>query len=168
MQWKQLYDTPYNISDTGIVVNTRTNKHLKPKNRSYPTVGISVQGNYREIALHRAVAEHFIPNPDNLQVVRHKDNNKQNYSVDNLCWGTYSDNLQDAISAGANCVGKKVVRLKDGEVVEIHRSLSATASAIGLANPSTGGASHIKNACEGRVKSLKGFTFRYAKEGDEN
>lgn len=41
-------------------------------------------------------------------------------------------------------------------------------SAIGLAFPSSGGASHIKAVCEGRRKSLKGFTFRYKKEGETN
>lgn len=165
MRWKLLYNTHYKISDTGLVENTKTGKRLKPKDRPYPTVGISVAGKYSEYALHRAVADHFVPNPEKLPIVRHIDNNKKNYTADNLCWGTYSDNLQDAILAGANCVGRLVLRKKDGHIIQVHRSLADAARTVGLASPSNGGASHIKAVCEGHGKTLKGFTFEYAKEG---
>lgn len=46
--------------------------------------------------VHRLVAEAFIPNPDNLPIVMHKDNNKKNNTVENLKWGTISENTQQA------------------------------------------------------------------------
>ncbi len=168
MRWKNITGTNYKISDTGIVINTKTNKQLKPKQRRYPSVSLSIEGISKEYALHRLVTEYFIENPNQYPIVRHMDNNPANYSYDNLCWGTYSDNMEDAIQAGANAVGIAVLQLLDGKVIAEHRSLSKAASAIGLAFPSSGGASHIKAVCEGRRKSLKGFTFRYKKEGETN
>lgn len=50
--------------------------------------------------VNRIVAETFIPNPDGLLIVMHKDNNKKNNRVDNLKWGTTSENTKQAFDDG--------------------------------------------------------------------
>ena len=45
------------------------------------------------MSVHRAVALTFIPNPDGLAEVNHKDENKHNNSVDNFEWISKQDNL---------------------------------------------------------------------------
>lgn len=45
--------------------------------------------------LHRLVAKAFLPNPKNLPMVRHLDENKTNNAVSNLAWGTAVDNYDD-------------------------------------------------------------------------
>ena len=50
--------------------------------------------------IHQLVAKAFIPNPDNLPVVNHKDGNKKNNCVDNLEWVTASENSRHAIKIG--------------------------------------------------------------------
>lgn len=46
------------------------------------------------------VAEAFIPNPDNLSEVNHKDYNRTNNNVDNLEWSTHADNVSYSARMG--------------------------------------------------------------------
>ena len=50
--------------------------------------------------VHRIVAEAFIPNPDNLPIVGHKNNNKSDNRIENLYWTTESENTQKAVDDG--------------------------------------------------------------------
>ena len=43
--------------------------------------------------IHRLVAEAFIPNPNNLTDVNHKDEDKMNNNVENLEWMAHKDNM---------------------------------------------------------------------------
>lgn len=57
-------------------------------------------GGYIQISrrVHIVIAETFIPNPNNLPVVGHKNNIKSDNRVDNLYWTTYSENTQKAVN----------------------------------------------------------------------
>lgn len=62
------------------------------------------RGNKRFI--HRLVAQAFIPNPDNLPEVNHKDGNKENNDYRNLEWVTPSDNQRHSKETGLAPVGE--------------------------------------------------------------
>lgn len=53
----------------------------------------------REYA-HRLVAQHFLPNPNNLPQVNHKDCDKSNNAVSNLEWCKRGDNIDHAHAMG--------------------------------------------------------------------
>ena len=58
----------------------------------YPKVTLMRDGKKHEVRVHRLVAEHFLPNPDNKPIVNHKDSNRLNHVVDNLEWVDNSGN----------------------------------------------------------------------------
>ena len=50
--------------------------------------------------MHRLVCEEFIPNPDNLLEINHKDFNRTNNCVDNLEWVSHVDNIKYSADRG--------------------------------------------------------------------
>lgn len=88
----------YFVYDNGDVFNSTTNKMLKGSigEHGYRYYRLSKDNQKKMFYAHRLVAEAFIPNPDNLPVVNHKDGNKQNNNVNNLEWVSYSENIQHA------------------------------------------------------------------------
>lgn len=66
----------------------------KPDNHNYRYVRLCDRDdNTKSISIHRLVAMVFIPNPDNLPVVNHKDENPGNNRADNLEWCTNEYNI---------------------------------------------------------------------------
>lgn len=66
---------------------------LSPKiDEGYYRVALSKDGVKKLFKVHRLVAQAFIPNPDNLPVVNHKDEDKSNNIVTNLEWCTIQYN----------------------------------------------------------------------------
>lgn len=79
----------YEVTTTGEVINTKTGRVLKLTNRhGYLFASLWKNNKQYNRAVHRLVAEAFIPNPDNLPQVNHKDENKTNNCVENLEWCT--------------------------------------------------------------------------------
>lgn len=89
----------YTISDNGTVFNVTTGKPLKgtsiTKNNRYVKIHLD-----KFYPLHRLVAEHFIPNPDNLPQVNHKDGNRTNNAASNLEWVSARKNVLHAYATG--------------------------------------------------------------------
>lgn len=56
--------------------------------------------NRKMTCLHRLIAEAFIPNPNNLPEVNHKDGDKRNNHIDNLEWCTHQHNMTHAHNSG--------------------------------------------------------------------
>lgn len=108
--WKRLvyngvdYGDLYEVSNLGQIRNARNHKvrKLNILQTGYYFVSVSLgDRNHKPTwRVHKAVAETFIPNPNNLPIVNHIDGNKLNNSVDNLEWCTYKDNVKHALDNG--------------------------------------------------------------------
>ena len=102
------YDGKYKINESGIVIN-KTGHVMRTavSNSGYLRTALEDVGypdepdTYRKNrSIHRLVAETFLPNPDDLPVVMHLDNDPLNNHVSNLKWGTASENMKQAFREG--------------------------------------------------------------------
>ena len=103
--WKDVdgYEGIYQVSNLGRVKSlTRQNKIrgqcaeriLKPgTSNGYKLLTLCKNGIRQQISVHRLVAITFIPNPNELPVVNHKDEKPSNNHADNLEWCTHIYNL---------------------------------------------------------------------------
>lgn len=70
--------------------------------KGYHSVILFLNGESKQFKVHRLVATAFIPNPNNLPQVNHKDGDKTNNHVSNLEWCTQSENMTHAFNTGLN------------------------------------------------------------------
>ena len=123
-EWKNVigYEGLYEVSDKGNVRNVRRNTLLKLTKTYYGYIQVNLYKNGIRTGLrvHRLVAQAFLPNPDNLPEINHKDEDKTNNRVDNLEWcdRKYNNNYGDRLEKSIN---KKI---KNGYVNEENVGLS--------------------------------------------
>ena len=84
-------------------------------NVGYNRVSLRKNRKYKHWGVHRLVAIAFLPNPNNLPIVNHKDENPLNNCVDNLEWCTQKYNVNHA-----NSQKKKVESFKKSNVGSCH------------------------------------------------
>ena len=102
--WKKMigFEDRYEISSLGRVKSHYLGKVMDKKifvSQGRHTVRLSTKGKGAQaMGVYRLLAENFIPNPDNLPLVCHRDGNSLNDNLDNLYWGTYADNTQDSLA----------------------------------------------------------------------
>lgn len=75
---------------------------LKPlKGRSgYPQFTLTKDNKPKTITLHRLMALTFLPNPEGYPLVRHLNDDPLDNRVENLAWGTASENSFDSYKNG--------------------------------------------------------------------
>lgn len=138
--WKEIpgFEGRYEVNEHGEVYSknrtcitrrgsryTIKGRILKPNKikNGYLVVYLSKNNTNYPCYIHRLVAEAFIPNPNRLPAINHIDGNKENCSVDNLEWVTYSENNQHAYDTGLKPKGEGQykAKLKEKDVREIRK-----------------------------------------------
>ena len=128
---------------------------------NYYHVTLYKGGRKKIFLVHRLVAEAFIPNPNNLPQVNHKDGNKLNNNATNLEWCSAQDNILHAFATGLNTPhtthyrGVKAFLFDSGVFVGEYTSQHEAADILGL------NVSHICSVLQGRYKQTGGYYFEY-------
>lgn len=143
------YEDSYYVTSDGEVYSKErdiaTRKgiyHLKgkrikpsPNGTGYVFVGLHRDGRVKQVFVHRLIAEAFLPNPNNLPQVNHKNENKTDNRLENLEWcdGKYNTNYGTGMQRRSAKISKKVGLLSStGEVEMVFESLQDAGEYVGV------------------------------------
>ena len=156
------YEGKYAITSCGKVWSYYTNKFLSQHidRRGYLRTALSLNGKQKLCAIHRLVAMTYIPNPNNLPEVNHKDENKLNNSINNLEWCdrkyniNYGTTIERAIETQRknSPFNKKVLCVETGI---IYFSAQEAKRQTGVDNGS------ISKVCNGKRNVAGGYHWKY-------
>lgn len=186
--WKDIlgYEGIYQVSNMGRVKSlarqirtgkTMSYQQLKERilktnnkvcNSGYETVVLCKEGIQTTKTVHRLVAEAFIPNPDNMRCVNHRDENKRNNFVDNLEWCSQAYNVMygslqkeriKVLRNNSKKACKPVLQYsKEGKFIREWSSAAEVERKLGYHS------SDISMCCKNKIKSSRGFIWRYKNE----
>lgn len=93
------YSWRFEVSTMGRLRNAKNKKiySLHAGRNDYLQICTTICGVYKNIRVHRCVAETFLPNPFELEIVNHIDGNKRNNQVSNLEWCSREYNYEHAL-----------------------------------------------------------------------
>ena len=168
--WKDIpgYEGLYKVSNTGKIFSCVTNRELSviQKKDGYTCISLCDKDhNKKQYRIHQLVAKAFIPNPNNLGTVNHKDEVKTNNTVSNLEWMSIKDNnnygtrnkrLSETQINDKN--KSKEVQMFDkstGELLDTFPSLMEAGRVTGINQ------GNISKCCLGKRKSSGGYVWKY-------
>ena len=103
------YDKKYIIGSDGNVTSLKRKQPKVltgvPNTKGYLKVNLYHNGKKKTTDIHKLVANHFIPNPDNKPEIDHRDVNQLNNDVHNLRWVTSAENNQNRGMYSNNTTG---------------------------------------------------------------
>lgn len=174
-KWKDIagYEGYYQVSNIGrvrsldrVVVKSNGVKltlkgqilSAKSDYHGYLRVNLSKSGKVKLKKVHRLVAEAFLPNPDNLPEINHKNEIKTDNRVDNLEWCShlYNTNYGTRNHRLALQKAKPVIQLTlEGEFVNIFESIRDAERKLHINNTS------IVKVLNGERKTAGGYIWKY-------
>jgi hypothetical protein len=178
-------DRGYMINESGVVITSGGKVVSQCSNGEYLYVNIYKNGKRCLAYVHRLVAITFIPNPENLSEVDHKDFNKLNNHKDNLQWKSKPDNIKLSFKDGrrSNCrtnpnykgsaipllppakitnrrASTRQIAVYDlgGNLIDIYPSVSDVAEQNNLHK------STIRKVANGRYANAYGYLWKYVQK----
>lgn len=149
------YEGQYAVTSCGRVWSYKSQRFLSPGKikKGYLNVSLCKDGKAKSYLIHRLVAEAYLPNPNNLPEVNHKDENPAHNWLNNLEWcdSQYNNNY------GSH----NTKRYRPVYCVELNKSFNSikeAATELGLNH------SHISSCCTGKRKTHGGYHWQYIEE----
>ena len=141
-------------------------KIMKPQTDRYGYLRVMLSDNNKRkfCQIHRLVALAWIPNPNNLPCVNHKDENPKMNTVSNLEWCdvVYNNNYgkHNQKVSGSKINGERSKPVKqfsiDGLFIKSYPSAREIERQTGYSQ------ANISNVCTGKYKQAYGFIWKYA------
>ena len=134
--------------------------------KGYHIIKLTKDKKIKTIGIHRLVAEAFIPNPNNLPQVNHKDENKTNNKVNNLEWCTveYNNNYgtkKERLKAHHNPIIYESLKKK---VIQYDKNMNKIAEYSSISEASKKNKindRNISSCCKQKRKTAGGFIWRH-------
>lgn len=125
-----------------------------------------INGKRKNCSVHRLVAMAFIPNPNNLPFINHKNYNKLDNRVENLEWCTPSYNTHygraDRIRQENQPNRKDVAQYTiKGEYIAIYKTIHSASKKVGTIRQ------HVRDCANGKRYSAGGFRWVYVESEEE-
>lgn len=166
----QEYNYEYLVMDNGEVISVKNGwKHIKGQNcNNYRRIHLQGYGKEEWCLIHRLVAKKFIPNPDNLPQINHKNEIKSDNRVENLEWCTASYNTN--YGTRNQRVAKKLMNRKkpygkrekrNVYCIELNQTFS---SATVAGNELNIVYCNITKCCKGERRTAGGYHWQFVEE----
>lgn len=144
-------------------------KPIKMPN-GYLAQGFYFNGKHRQYYIHRLVAKAFIPNPENLPEINHKDENKENNCIENLEWCSHLYNIRYGNARKKISVAKRECAIRPVTQKDLNGVILAHYRNASIASEITGiDSSAILKVCAKRGKFITAgsFIWEFAQKDSE-
>ena len=164
-EWRDVkdYEGCYQVSNYGRIKSYKNNLILKQRVYAKYLYVCLCHNNKKEMKrVHRLVAQAFLPNPNNLPQVNHKDGNRENNNVNNLEWVTASQNIIHGYKMNLCYANEKKVLQYDlkGNLIKEWKSTMEIQRQLKYNN------SCICACCNNRNKTAYGYIWKYKNKGE--
>lgn len=165
--WKDIegYEGLYQVSTNGVIRSLDYNHtgeikllKLQDNGKGYLRAHLYKNGKTKKYMVHRLVSETFLPNPNNLPEVNHRDENPKNCCVENLEWcdRKYNINYGNRTKKVNQSKYKKVLQFDlEGNFIKVWDSIKSIEEILKIRHSS------ICSCLNGRYKTAGNYIWKY-------